>query len=395
MQRFRPPTAGDEAAQAGCVAKLYAVALHEGAAAAFYFVLPHYIERNMDHGLLRADLTARLAYAALAAVGRLLADAHPLGKLRTDHPRLRGFIFRAQPDGKEHVVVVAWATDRAETLELPATPIATYDVLGRPLPSDTIELSTAPVIMVLAPMRPSFEWSRRPPPRNGSKASRRRSFCRSSSRSGGSYGRSRPTQLRPASLTAFRSTSTILGWERSKGRLTVKGPKDLNLRRPQSVQAASGDRIGVGVTLDVPRAATGVQTITIEGDFGFGRHGRRVVPTFTGGALMTLSKSLSVLALWSAIAVASVASAADRGLPKPLAGHPGNVFWPAKKSPLICRQPAARAFGAWLTTTARLWRKAVARARSVSAACPLDSMTFDAMRTRLARRRRRLACWPP
>ena len=101
MQRFRPPTAGDEAAQAERVAKLYAVALHEGTAAAFYFVLPHYIERNMEHGLLRADLTPRPAYVALAAVGRLLADAHPLGKLRTDHPRLRGFIFRARPDGTD------------------------------------------------------------------------------------------------------------------------------------------------------------------------------------------------------------------------------------------------------------------------------------------------------
>ena len=226
MQRFRPPTAGDEAAQAERVAKLYAVVLYEGTAAAFYFVLPHYIERNMEHGLLRADLTPRPAYVALAAVGRLLADAHPLGKLRTDHPRLRGFIFRARPDGTERVVVVAWATDRAETLELPVSPIATYDVLGRSLPtSDTVELSTAPVIMVFGP--DSAKLRMEPPPAAPQRLEGKPSpvVLQVVVPKQRIDGRSRPTPSGGASLTASRSTSTILGPKRSQAALRSMAPK--------------------------------------------------------------------------------------------------------------------------------------------------------------------------
>ena len=115
------------------------------------------------------------------------------------------------------------------------------------------------------------------------------------------------------------------GPEKVAGRLTVNGPKNWNLTLPQSVQAAPGDRIGLGITLDVPKAAANPDNHS-RGRLSFGRQGRPVVPTSTGGAIMNRSKCFSVLAVWSAIIVASVASAADRGIPKPLAGHPGNVF---------------------------------------------------------------------
>ena len=57
------------------------------------------------------------------------------------------------------------------------------------------------------------------------------------------------------------------GSEKVEGRLTLKGPKGWNLKLPEAVQAASGDRIGLGLTLDVPKSAGGIETITIEGDF--------------------------------------------------------------------------------------------------------------------------------
>ena len=59
----------------------YALAIHEGAQAVFYFMLPHYVEGQTQFGVLRPDLTPRPAFVALAAAGRLLADAKPLGQV--------------------------------------------------------------------------------------------------------------------------------------------------------------------------------------------------------------------------------------------------------------------------------------------------------------------------
>ena len=50
-------------------------------------------------GCCDEDLTPRPGYLALAAVGRLLADARPLGQLKTGDPALHAFAFRAKPDG--------------------------------------------------------------------------------------------------------------------------------------------------------------------------------------------------------------------------------------------------------------------------------------------------------
>ena len=53
----------------------YACAIHEGAQAVFYFILPHFVEGQTQFGVMRPDLTPRPAFVALAAAGRLLADA--------------------------------------------------------------------------------------------------------------------------------------------------------------------------------------------------------------------------------------------------------------------------------------------------------------------------------
>ena len=73
--------------------------LHEGPAAAIYFVLPHYVEGATQFGVLHPDLTPRPAYVALAAVGRLLADARPLGRIKSKDAGVFGYLFRARPDG--------------------------------------------------------------------------------------------------------------------------------------------------------------------------------------------------------------------------------------------------------------------------------------------------------
>ena len=130
-EKRKDPTDADLRVQSERVAKVFAAALHEGPQAAFYFLLPHYVEGQTQFGIVRPDLTPRPAYVALAAVGRLLADARPLGRLKDVPQNVRAFLFSAKPDGEEREVMVAWTSEG--TFELPPTevPVAAYDHLGR------------------------------------------------------------------------------------------------------------------------------------------------------------------------------------------------------------------------------------------------------------------------
>ncbi len=130
-KKLQEPTASDLRVQAERVAKTYALSIHEGSAATFYFILGHYVEGQTQFGLLRRDLTPRPGYLALAAVGRLLAGARPLGQLKTEDPALHGFCFRAKPDGKQRVVLVAWSDGPSYRLTmLRAAPLQVFDHLG-------------------------------------------------------------------------------------------------------------------------------------------------------------------------------------------------------------------------------------------------------------------------
>lgn len=142
------PTDADLRVQAERVAQHFAAALHEGPTVALYFLLPHYSEGQTQYGLLRPDLTPRPAYLALAAVGRLLADARPLGRLQ-DHG-IRIFAFRARPDGQERDVMVTWTTAGKSTLQLPLVPLAASDHLGRAQSNltATLQISVAPRFVV-------------------------------------------------------------------------------------------------------------------------------------------------------------------------------------------------------------------------------------------------------
>ena len=62
-------------------------------------------------GIVHADLTPRPAFVALAAVGRLLAQAEPLGKLNDPDKTVQAYLFRAAPDGDPCEVLVAWTDD--------------------------------------------------------------------------------------------------------------------------------------------------------------------------------------------------------------------------------------------------------------------------------------------
>lgn len=149
-ERLQEPSEADLHAQAERVAKIFAGSLHEGSRATFYFILGHYCEGQTQFGIVRRDLTPRPAYVALAAVGRLLADATPLGRCKASDG-VYAYAFRARPERTYQTVIVAWARDGEATLTVPEQPGAVYDHLGRvQAPSGMdIRLTTAPVFIVL------------------------------------------------------------------------------------------------------------------------------------------------------------------------------------------------------------------------------------------------------
>ena len=95
-EQLKEPSDADLRVQAERVAKTLACSLHEGSAATFYFLFPHYVEGQTQFGIVRPDLTPRPAYVALAAVGHLLADAKPLGRLQPHECRCPRLLVRCE-----------------------------------------------------------------------------------------------------------------------------------------------------------------------------------------------------------------------------------------------------------------------------------------------------------
>ncbi len=147
--RLQEPTWPDQRLQSERVAITYALALHEGARGVFFFILPHFVEGQTQFGLLRADLTPRPGYLALAAVGRLLADAQALGQLKSDKD-MHGYLFRARPDGRKADVLVIWS-DAPRQFGLPSPGRACFDHLGRDKgrPGGTLAIGPAPTFVIV------------------------------------------------------------------------------------------------------------------------------------------------------------------------------------------------------------------------------------------------------
>jgi hypothetical protein len=149
-ERLQEPTDADLRVQSERMAITYAQAIHEGAQAVYYFILPHFVEGQTQFGVLRPDLTPRPAFVALAAVGRLLADAEPLGQVKDGSNSIHAFLFRARPDGHRADVLVAWS-EAGTAFELPKPPKACFDHLGRAreVTGKVLKLSRAPLFAVL------------------------------------------------------------------------------------------------------------------------------------------------------------------------------------------------------------------------------------------------------
>ncbi len=117
--------------------------LNEGPGQFFTFVLPHYLENGILFGVLNADGTPRADYVALAAAGRLLAGAKPLGKVAGVDG---AYAFRAKPDGKSRMVVVVWS---GKEMALPPMGAEkSYDFLGREMPVP-VKIGKEPVYLLI------------------------------------------------------------------------------------------------------------------------------------------------------------------------------------------------------------------------------------------------------
>ncbi len=139
----------EENRQAQFVPKSYASTLYAGVSRHYFFILGNYCEGKVQFGLLRHDLTPRRGYLALAATGRLLAGARPLGRLTNGV--LRAYAFRAQPDGGARDVLVAWADKDAVSAGFARglSMEAVYDGYGRAVGGWPSELGAMPVFAVL------------------------------------------------------------------------------------------------------------------------------------------------------------------------------------------------------------------------------------------------------
>jgi hypothetical protein len=147
-EKTHEPSEEDLRVQGYRVSKVVSSALYEGCVKAFYFILGHYVERNLQYGLVHTDLTPRPAYVAFAAVGRLLDAAEPIGRVDLGDDKLKGYLFRTEVDGAERETLVVWGETKPTTIKIGHAE-AVYDYLGRKLPkTNKFELSRAPIFLL-------------------------------------------------------------------------------------------------------------------------------------------------------------------------------------------------------------------------------------------------------
>jgi hypothetical protein len=256
----------DARLQSERLCKTFVGALSEGAAAVFYFVLPHYPESRVQFGVLRPDLSPRPAYVALAAVGRLLADAHPLGSLQIQQTNIHGYVFHTRPDGKSRDVLVIW-TEQQTNWNLGLKPSRCFDHLGREkdVQGDVLPLSEAPLYVFL-PRRSKLKLD--PPPRTLQAVS------------------AVPSKIVLQALVAddkvsvdhcaykipARGTNVVaiyaynFGTKKARGRLAVSRPAAWNIDFPLQIEIEPGERKPLG--LRMTHRDFKDEQVRISGEFG-------------------------------------------------------------------------------------------------------------------------------
>lgn len=267
-ENLKEPNAENLHVQSERIAKIYAESIHEGTKAMFYFMLPHYTERKIQYGLLHPDMTPRPGYVALAAVGRLLAGAKPLGSLDAKDTFLHGYLFGAKPDGKDAEVLVVWY-DGEGGFELPKPPQACFDFLGRAVEvkDRKLKLKSQPLFAVLSKdSRPPLVAPPQAPPRLDGKPSPvvMQALMPEESielvRSGYKLDASGTNSV-PIFIYNFGATAV-------QGQLHFTIPKDWTMDCPGKVELAPGERRELSLKLGPPKTWEKAARVGIKGDFG-------------------------------------------------------------------------------------------------------------------------------
>ena len=267
-EQLKEPDAENTRIQSERLVKTYAESIHEGSKAVFFFMLPHYTERQIQYGLLHPDLTPRPGYLSLAAVGRFLAGAKPLGQVHDRDRSFNGYVFSAKPDGVDADVLVVWS-EEATDLKLSQPPQARFDHLGRPLPvtGKSLELTHAPQFVVLAKGSCPVLI---PPPKTPAVLP-------------GKPGAIVLQAILPEDkielirsgykMAAGRTNSVAVflynfGDTTAKGRFQVTAPGDWTADLPQEVELSPGDRKELTLLLATTNSWKMAARVGIQGDFG-------------------------------------------------------------------------------------------------------------------------------
>ncbi len=251
------------------VTKTFVLGLYQGVQALFYFVLPQYSERNIQYGLLHQDLTPRPGFLALAAIGRLLADARPIGRTPLREGSGQIYYFSARPDGKPADVAVIWA-QRELSLPLPGRPLACYDYMGRVRAvgeGNTLTINLLPVFVLFPPdSHPTLT----PPPKPAK-------FL---------PGEPSPVVLQallPEAVDFKKSAYKVpsanslevpvylynFGTARASGRLKVIAPESWRAKIANEIEIAPGERKRLALTLNnMSTNSWSDANVRITGDFG-------------------------------------------------------------------------------------------------------------------------------
>jgi hypothetical protein len=276
------PTEADLKIQAQRVAQIYATSLYEGSAVVYYFILGHYVEGRKQFGIVHNDFTPRPAFVSLAAVGRLMAAAQPIGKLKTS-AGVSGFLFHAKPDGEDRVVLVAWTQEGDATCEVPMKPLKVYDDLGREQAisesgGTSLALSPSPLFVVLPKdvlskdKDTAAKFEVEPPP-----AAAPRLEGEPSQIVLQSTWPKKDVALYLSAYTASREEDQRapvfvynFGSKAVDGRLTWKGPEDWKIHLPQSIHVEPNGREEIVLEMRMPESVPmkKVETIGVECDCG-------------------------------------------------------------------------------------------------------------------------------
>ncbi|MGD0091103.1 MAG: hypothetical protein ABSE73_14390 [Planctomycetota bacterium] len=257
--------------QAERVAQVYAAALHEGPAAAFYFILPHYVEGQTQFGVLHKDLTPRPAFLAVAAVGRLLADAKPLGRPAVQ-PNVRAFLFHARPGGKEQDVLVAWTTGGEAAFAAPAAPTALFDLLGRKRENAeaALKFAPAPVFACFEPGAFKNTELAGPPQTPELKPGKPCSVVLQplwpQDKVALNHSAYRISSEKPETLPVWAYN---FGAEKAAGKLSLEAPEAWKAELPEQLELAPGERKELALKLDCQAGSSAqIEVLKITGAFG-------------------------------------------------------------------------------------------------------------------------------